>query len=69
MVIRMRKYGEDFEITNDDMDLIATYMDDDKRERVHMEIAPCTHEAFIKRYCEYDPEFEETLKIEFGVEL
>ena len=51
------------------MDLIATYMDDDKRERVHMEIAPCTHEAFIKRYCEYDPEFEETLKIEFGVEL
>lgn len=65
----MRKYGEDFELTNDDMDLIATYMDDDKREKVHRELAPCHPEIFLKRYCELDSEFENILYNEFSLEF
>ena len=48
---------------------IASYMDDDKREQVHAELAPCTNEEFLKRYLELDPEFEVVLKNEFGIEM
>lgn len=51
------------------MDAIAVYMDDDKRERVHFELAPCEPEEFLKRYLELDPEFEGVLKTEFSIEL
>lgn len=51
------------------MDVIAVYMDDDKREQVHFELAPCEPEEFLKRYLELDPEFECVLKSEFGIEL
>ena len=37
----MKRYGEDFELTTDVMDAIAAFMDDEKRERVHFELAPC----------------------------
>ena len=57
------------EITNNLMDTIATYMDDEMRETVHNEIAPCTNEEFLKRYCELDENFEELLKNEFSIEL
>ena len=51
------------------MDAIAVYMDNDKRERVHFELAPCEPEEFLKRYLELDPDFENVLKSEFSIEL
>lgn len=33
-------------------DLIVNAMDDDTRERVHAELAPCTEEEFLTRYLE-----------------
>ena len=41
-----------------DWDTIASYMDDDIREQIHGELAPCTEEAFWARYVELDPENE-----------
>lgn len=49
------------------MDVIATYMDDDIRERVHFELAPCTPEEFLIRYIELDPDFETLLWSEFSI--
>lgn len=36
-------------------DVIVHYMDDETRERVHMELAPCTDEEFLTRYLEIAP--------------
>lgn len=55
-------------ITDEIMNTIATYMDDDIREKVHYELAPCTHEEFLKRYLELDPDFAELLETEFNIE-
>ena len=33
-------------------DAAVMLMDDELRERVHTELAPCTNEAFLERYCE-----------------
>lgn len=51
------------------MDAIAAYMDDDKREKVHFELAPCEPEEFLQRYLELDPEFKKLLKSEFRLEV
>ena len=51
------------------MDAIAVYMDNDKREQVHSELAPCDPEEFLKRYLELDPDFENVLKSEFSIDL
>lgn len=51
------------------MDAISVYMDDDKRERVHFELAPCDPEEFLKRYLELDPDFKNVLESEFSIEL
>lgn len=51
------------------MDCIAIYMEDDIREQVHSELAPCTPKEFIKRYLELDPEFEEFLRNGFNIEI
>lgn len=55
-------------ITDEIMNTIATYMDDDIREKVHHELAPCTHEEFLKRYLELVPDFAELLEMEFNIE-
>ena len=65
----MKRYGEEIEMTQELMDTIATYMDGEKREQVHGELAPCSPGAFLARYCELDPEFEDLLKSEFSIEL
>lgn len=65
----MLRYGRNTEISNELMNTIATYMLDDIREQVHSELAPCTHEEFLKRYIELDPDFEELLYKEFGLEM
>ena len=41
-----------------DWDTIVSYMNDDIREQIHGELAPCTEEAFWERYIELDPENE-----------
>lgn len=56
-------------ISQDLMDRIAIYMDDEKREQVHRELAPCSPEEFLKRYIELEPSFENVLKSEFSIEL
>jgi len=57
------------EITVELMDAIAQYMDDEKREQVHAELAPCTPEDFLRRYVELDQNFLELLESEFGIEM
>lgn len=42
-------------------DVICSYMDDEIRERVHTEMAPCTEMEFLTRYLELDPGFDELL--------
>lgn len=51
------------------MDVIASYLDDDIRETVHYELAPCTPEEFLIRYLDLDPEFEKFLWSEFRVDM
>ena len=38
------------------LDVMAQYMDDDTREAVHDEIAPCTDLEFLTRYLEIAPD-------------
>lgn len=64
----MKRYGEEFRLDQELMDTIATYMDDEIREQVHGELAPCEPEEFLERYLELDPEFLELLENEFGIE-
>ena len=56
-------------INDHDMEAFSLYMNDEIREQVHAELAPCAHEVFLQRYIELDPDFEELLKHEFNVEL
>jgi hypothetical protein len=46
---------------------IVNLMDDEIRESVHRELAPCTNDEFLTRYTELDPEFEEMLENEFSI--
>jgi len=66
----MEKIFEDIydetHMTDPEMDALVNYMDDDIREKVHQELAPCTHEEFILRYIELDPEFEKVIDQEFS---
>ena len=55
-------------VTDKDMQTIAVYMDDDIREAVHNDLAPCTHDEFIAEYLKRDPEFIVTLEQEFSFE-
>ena len=34
-----------------DMDVIAAYMDNDIREDLHMQLAPCDPQVFLDAYC------------------
>lgn len=63
----MKRYGEDFVLTEELMNTIATYMNDEIREKVHYELAPCEPEEFLNKYLELDPDFEELLENEFNI--
>lgn len=65
----MLRYGRNFKIHDELMQNIATYMDDDIRERLHVEICGCTNEEFLKQYLKLDPDFEKLLYGEFGIEM
>lgn len=53
-------------ITLTQLDAMARIMDDDKREQVHVELAPCEPKEFLTRYLELDPDFPVR---DFGVEV
>lgn len=61
--------GTNMRITQEKMDAIAVLMDDETREKVHHELAPCEPIEFLKRYCELEPSFEPVLKDEFAIEI
>lgn len=63
----MKRYGEEIKISDELMDTIGSYMDDDIREDVNADLAPCTAEEFLSRYLELDPDFEKLLEIEFDL--
>lgn len=54
---RLNKYWE----------AIVSLMDDEIRERVHFELAPCTNAEFLRRYLELAPDFADLLWGEFGI--
>lgn len=58
---------EEMQMSQDLLDIIATYMDDEKREQVHYELAPCSPDEFLDRYLELDPGFAEILESEFSI--
>lgn len=43
---------DDIDYIIKDWDNIVSYMDDDAREEVHSELAPCSELEFFKRYLE-----------------
>lgn len=65
----MKRFGEDFELTQELLNNIAVYMNDDIREKIHRAFAPCTPEDFLKAYVKEDPDFEDLLYSEFSIEL
>lgn len=47
-----------------DIDDISVYMDDEIRERVHRELAPCKSQDFLDRYCKcHEEKFGEKFTI------
>lgn len=56
-------------ITDQQMQIIASYMQDDIREDLHFKLAPCDHETFIKEYLKRDPGFSDLLQNEFNLEF
>lgn len=46
---------------------IASYMNDEIREDVHGDLAPCTNKEFLDAYLKKDPEFVNLLDREFGI--
>ena len=65
----MTRYNAPYTLDQSTLDAIAMYMDDDIRETVHGELAPCTPEEFLTRYVELDPDFTDLLDSEFGIEI
>lgn len=51
------------------MSVIADLMDSELREKVHGELAPCTNEKFLARYCELDKKFACLLWQEFSINI
>lgn len=50
------------------MQAIADFMDGEKRESIHAELAPCSNEEFLRCYLKINPEFAAVLR-EFNIEL
>ncbi len=48
-------------------DDIVNHMNDEIREKVHAEIAPCEKYEFLDRYLELDGQFETLLKTEYDI--
>lgn len=67
----MIRHNEAYDINLDEKNIwntIATYMNDEIREEVHLELAPCRNHEFLARYLELDPSFKTFLKEEFDID-
>ena len=55
--------------TDEDLEDAADYMDDECRDDLHIEVAPCSPEYFLReyinRYSGIDPDFEDVMREEF----
>lgn len=69
MTVQKGKRMKIREVNQVTLDEIATYMNDDIREQVHAELAPCTPENFLTRYLQLDCEFINLLLSEFNIEI
>lgn len=47
----------------------AELMNESLREKVHAELAPCTNDQFVQRYCQLDPGFADTMYSEFNIDV
>lgn len=64
-------------ITDNTMEAIASYMDDEIREQVHFKFSPCSNECFVKQYYltalknseKHATEFGEILGNEFDIDI
>lgn len=65
----MKKYGENYTLRQDDMDVIAIYMNDEIRGSVHNDMDYNSPEDFLREYVKRDPDFEEFLNTGFSIEL
>lgn len=57
------------EVNQVSLDEIAGYMNDEIREQVHAELAPCTPDEFLTRYLQLDCELINSLLSEFNIEI
>lgn len=57
------------EVNQVSLDEIAGYMNDEIREQVHAELAPCTPDEFLTRYLQLDCELINLLLSEFNIEI
>lgn len=56
-------------ISDEVMEMLEIYMDDELREKAHYNVAPCTNDEFLKEYCKLDVTFTEFVQKEFGLDL
>ena len=68
----MRRSGviEKFTLSQSEMDAIVPYMNDEIREKVYFELAPCEPVDFLKRYLELENNFDfwDVLENEFNID-
>ena len=69
MTVQKGKRMKIREVNQVSLDEIAGYMNDEIREQVHAELAPCTPEEFLTRYLQLDREFIKLLLSEFNIEI
>ena len=69
MTVQKGKRMKIREVNQVRLDEIAGYMNDEIREQVHAELAPCTPEEFLTRYLQLDCEFIKLLLFEFNIEI
>ena len=69
MTVQKGKRMKIREVNQVRLDEIAGYMNDEIREQVHAELAPCTPEEFLTRYLQLDCEFINVLLSEFNIEI
>lgn len=56
-------------MTQKELDNIAILMDDDIREKLHNDMAPCTPDEFLTEYCKQHKEkYNEDFKTIWGLE-
>lgn len=65
----IKQYNETLNLTDELAETISSYMNDEIREELHNEIAPCTFNKFLKEYCDRDLDFEDLLENEFTITI